>query len=47
MNLNIISDKFVFKTLKFIKHGNIKLINYDNKTYNFGSLEEELNVTTT
>ena len=45
MNLNIISDKLVFKTLKFIKYGNIKLINYDNKTYNFGSAEEELNVT--
>ena len=45
MNINIISDKLVFQTLKFIKHGNIKLINYDNKTYNFGSSEEELNVT--
>ena len=45
MNLNVISDKIVFKTLKFIKHGNIKLTNYDNKTYNFGSSDEELNVT--
>ena len=44
MNLNNISDKLVFKSLKFIKHGNIKLINYDNKSYNFGSPEDELKV---
>ena len=45
MNLNTISDKIVFKTLKFIKHGNIKLTNHDNKIYNFGSPHEELKVT--
>ena len=35
MNLNKISDKLIFKTLKFIKHGNIELINHDNKNYNW------------
>ena len=44
MNLNNIADKIVFKTLKFIKHGSIKLINYDNKKYDFGNPEEELKV---
>ncbi len=45
MNLNKISDKIVFKTLKFIKHGNIKLINYDNQSYDFGDTEDNLKVT--
>ena len=45
MNLNNISDKIVFKTLKFIKHGYIKLINYDNKIYSFGDGEQKLKVT--
>ena len=44
MNLNNISDTLVFKTLKFIKHGSIKTINYDNKIYNFGDQEKELKV---
>ena len=44
MNLDTISDKIVFKSLKFIKHGNIQLINYDNKNYNFGNLKEKLSV---
>ena len=44
MNLNTISDKIVFKSLKFIKHGNIKLTNHDNKHYNFGNQEEKLKV---
>ena len=44
MNLNTISDIIVFKSLEFIKHGNIQLINYDNKHYNFGNSEEELKV---
>ena len=35
----------ISKTLKFIKHGNIKLTNHDNKIYNFGSPHEELKVT--
>ena len=45
MNLNSIADKIVFKTLKFIKHGNIKLINYDNQSYDFGNPEDDLKVT--
>jgi len=45
MKLNNIADKIVFKSLKFIKHGNLKLINYDNKSYFFGNPEEELRVT--
>jgi len=44
MNLNNIADKIVFKTLKFIKHGNLKLTNYDNKSYFFGDSEDELKV---
>ena len=44
MNLNTISDKIVFKSLEFIKHGNIQLINHDNKIYNFGNPEEEIKV---
>tara|TARA_B100000579_G_scaffold273352_1_gene225807 strand:- start:74 stop:1255 length:1182 start_codon:yes stop_codon:yes gene_type:complete len=44
MNLNIISDKIVFGGLKFIKHGNLKIINYDNKVYDFGNNKEDLNV---
>tara|TARA_Y100000590_G_scaffold467845_1_gene648232 strand:- start:1287 stop:2465 length:1179 start_codon:yes stop_codon:yes gene_type:complete len=44
MNLNTISDKIVFKSLKFIKHGYLKLINYDNKSYYFGNAEEALKV---
>ena len=44
MNLNRISDKIVFKSLNLIKHGNIKLINYDSKIYNFGNPEETLKV---
>jgi len=45
MNLNSIADKIVFKTLKFITHGNIKLINYDNQSYDFGNPEDDLKVT--
>ena len=45
MNLNKISDKLIFKTLKFIKHGNRELINHDNKNYNFGDPGEKLKVT--
>ena len=45
MNLNSVADKIVFKSLKFIKHGNIKLINYDNQSYDFGNPEDDLKVT--
>ena len=44
MNLNKISDKIVFKSLQFIKYGNLELINHDNKIYNFGTFDKELNV---
>tara|TARA_B100000965_G_scaffold405569_1_gene440107 strand:- start:2950 stop:4128 length:1179 start_codon:yes stop_codon:yes gene_type:complete len=44
MNINKISDKIVFKSLQFIKYGNLELINHDNKIYNFGTFDKELNV---
>ena len=44
MNFNKISDKIVFNSLKFIKHGSIELVNFDNKKYNFGNPNEELKV---
>ena len=44
MNFNSIADKIVFKSLTFIEHGNIELINYDNKKYTFGSPNENLKV---
>ena len=43
MNLNKLSDKIVFNSLKFIKHGNLKIINYDGKEYTFGNSNEKLN----
>ena len=44
MNFNKIADKIVFNSLKFIKHGSIELVNFDNKKYNFGNPKEELKV---
>ena len=43
MNLNKLSDKIVFNSLKFIKHGNLKIINHDGKEYTFGNSNERLN----
>ena len=40
MNLNFISDKIVFESLNLIKHGNMELINYDNKKFSFGNSNE-------
>ncbi len=37
MNFNKIADKIVFNSLKFIKYGNIELVNCDNKKYSFGN----------
>ena len=37
-----ISEKIVLNKLKKIKNGNLKLINYDGKVFNFGSLESNL-----
>ena len=41
MTLSKISEKFIFNKLKFIKYGNLKLINYDGKVYHFGNLEHK------
>ena len=43
MNLNKLSDKIVFNSLKFIKHGNLKITNHDGKEYIFGNGNERLN----
>ena len=40
MNLSRISEKFVINKLKKITNGNLKLINYDGKVYQFGNLED-------
>ena len=37
-----ISEKFVLNKLKNIKHGNLRLVNYDGKVYHFGELENKL-----
>ena len=42
--IQIISDKLVFNSLRFIKHGQLKLINHDGKAYFFGRKNEKLNV---
>ena len=42
--LQTISDKLVFKALRFIKHGQLKLINYDGNKYSFGEEGKNLNV---
>ena len=43
MNLNKLSDKIVFNSLKFIKYGNLKITNHDGKEYTFGNSNEILN----
>ncbi len=43
MNLNKLSDKIVFNSLKFIKHGNLKITNHDGKKYTFGNSNDRLN----
>ena len=42
MNLNKFSDKIVFSSLKYIKHGKLKIINHDGEVYNFGNDNEKL-----
>ena len=44
MNLSNLSDRIIFKSLKLLKHGNIKLINHDKKEYYFGKINENLKV---
>ena len=39
-----ISDKLIFNTLKFIKHGQLKVTNFDGKKYYFGEKDKNLNV---
>ena len=43
MNLNKLSDKIVFNSLKFIKHGNLKITNHDGIEHIFGNSSERLN----
>ena len=40
MSLFKISEKFILNKLKFIKKGNLKLVNYDGQVYHFGDLED-------
>ena len=42
MILNQLSDKFVFKTLKYIKYGHLKLTNFNGDVYYFGNEKEDL-----
>ena len=42
MSLDKLSDKIVFNALKYIKHGRLKIINYDGKEYYFGNKHEKL-----
>ena len=42
MNLNKISDNFVFKFLKYIKHGRLKLTNFNGQVFYFGNDKEDL-----
>ena len=38
------SDNLVFGALKFIRHGQLELTNFDGKKYNFGEKDKNLNV---
>ena len=40
MSLSKISEKFVLSKLNLIKNGNLRLINYDGKVYQFGDLKK-------
>jgi len=42
--IQTISDNLAFKALKLIKHGQLKLTNYDGKKYYFGEEGKSLNV---
>ena len=39
-----ISDKIVFNSLRPIKHGSLKVTNYDGNVYFFGEKNKKLNV---
>ena len=42
--IQTISDNLTFNALKFIKHGQLKITNYDGKKYCFGESDKKLNV---
>ncbi len=42
--IQTISDNLAFKALKLIKHGHLRLTNYDGKKYYFGEEGNDLNV---
>ena len=42
MTLNKVSDNFVFKFLKYIKHGHLKLTNFNGQVFYFGNDKEDL-----
>ena len=42
MTLNKVSDNFVFKFLKYIKHGYLKLTNFNGQVFYFGNIKEDL-----
>ena len=42
MILNQLSDNFVFKTLKYIKYGQLKLTSFNGDVYYFGNEKENL-----
>ena len=37
-----ISEKIILSKLKNIENGNLKLVNYDGKVFQFGNLENKL-----
>ncbi len=43
MRLSKVAENFVINKLKLIKNGNLKLINYDGKVYQFGELKSSIN----
>ena len=42
MIVNKISDLIVFGTLKNIRHGFLKIINFDGEVLNFGNINDHL-----
>ena len=42
MTLNKVSDNFVFKFLKYIKHVHLKLTNFNGQVFYFGNDKEDL-----
>ena len=42
MTLNKVSDNFVFKFLKYIKYGHLKLTNFNGQVFYFGNIKEDL-----